>query len=215
MAFEFKGSWQQALGYISYAQHGEDFLLVNLFRQMKIEKPTYLDLGAHHPIEINNTFMLYERGSNGVLVDANPWFAELCEITRPRDIVLCCGVGPEAGQKPFYMVNNQGATNSFVRPIKETIEKEITLNVRTINEIVAEHCGGVYPDLLHTDIEGLDFEVLKSADFSKSKPKVICTENKDDGVALKELLAPHGFECLIRVCENLIFVQKEYLGVLK
>ena len=44
-------------GKLSYAQQGEDIVLWQMLRgALGIERPTYLDIGAHHPVFNTNTF---------------------------------------------------------------------------------------------------------------------------------------------------------------
>src|SRR5262245_48341427 len=63
---------QGIIGQTSYAQQGEDLILWNMCEFLKIRQPTYLDIGAYDPIEINNTYLFYTRGCRGVLVEPNP-----------------------------------------------------------------------------------------------------------------------------------------------
>src|SRR5690606_9910227 len=67
----YSGHPDQHYGHITYSQHGEDLLILNLFDQLQIKNPSYLDLGAHHPTDISNTKLLYDRGSRGVNIEAN------------------------------------------------------------------------------------------------------------------------------------------------
>ena len=58
----------------SYAQNGEDLIIDFAFREVfKINQPSYLDIGAHHPFCFSNTQLFYERGSQGINVEANPF----------------------------------------------------------------------------------------------------------------------------------------------
>ena len=82
-------------------------MLCNLFRLMGIERPGYLDLGAHHPYVISNTALLYERGSRGVNVEANPALVVAFREVRPDDVTVNVGVGPEQGTRPFYQFTKQ------------------------------------------------------------------------------------------------------------
>src|SRR5436853_220648 len=60
-------------GRLSYAQVGEDLVMWHIaYDVLGIKNPTYMDVGAHHPVINNNTFLFYERGSRGVLVHPNP-----------------------------------------------------------------------------------------------------------------------------------------------
>lgn len=208
----------QHYGDRTYSQHGEDLVLVNLFKLLEIDKPTYLDLGAHHPWHISNTALLYERGSSGVNVEANPNLFEELRICRIRDRNLNVGVAPEAGKREFLMYSDTHGRNTFSRDETDQmkgilkVRRTMELEVWTIKQILDHACDGVYPDLLLTDIEGLDYAVLASADFSATKPKVIVTEvRRDNSSPIKFLLGTQGYFCYARMGENLIFVLNEFI----
>lgn len=209
----------QAFGGTTYAQHGEDLMLCNLFRLMGIDRPGYLDLGAYHPFVISNTALLYERGSRGVNVEANPRLVSEFRKARPEDLTVNLGVGPEQGTFPFYRFTEQGVLNTFCEPLAGprsaggSLHDVIHLPVWTISQIVDEYCEGVYPDLLSMDLEGLDLAVLKTADFSISRPRVVIAELQGaDAAEARLLMADWGFRVLCRMVSNLLFVHEEWIG---
>ena len=57
---------------IGYAQTGEDIVVAVIFDYIKHPKPTYLDVGAHDPVRLNNTFLFYLQGSRGVRWSRTP-----------------------------------------------------------------------------------------------------------------------------------------------
>ena len=209
----------QAFGGTTYAQHGEDLMLCNLFRLMGVEMPGYLDLGAHHPYVISNTALLYERGSRGVNVEANPLLIEAFREARPEDLTVNLGVGPEQGTFPFYQFSSKGGLNTFSEAVvdswgeKQRVERVVHLPVWTITRIVEEYCGGIYPELLSLDLEGLDLPVLASADFTKSHPLVVVAELRGpEAGEARTLMANWGFRVLCRMMSNLIFVHEDWIG---
>ncbi|MDH4409099.1 MAG: FkbM family methyltransferase [Verrucomicrobiales bacterium] len=209
----------QLFGGTTYAQHGEDLMLCNLFQLMGIDRPGYLDLGAYHPFVISNTALLYERGSRGVNVEANPRLVSEFQKARPEDLTVNLGVGPEQGTFPFYRFTEQGVLNTFSEPLAGTrssgrpVHDVIHLPIWTISQIVDEYCGGVYPDLVSMDLEGLDLPVLKSADFSISRPRVVIAELQGENAAEARLLmADWGFRVLCRMVSNLLFVHEDWIG---
>lgn len=211
----YAGHPDQQFGHISYAQHGDDFMILNLFKLLGIEKPSYLDLGAHHPFDISNTALLYARGSRGVNVEANPILFPAFLVHRPHDINLNVGVGPEHGKKDFYMYDDKSGRNTFsAREVKSlegvmAVKDKMSLPIWTLDEIVAHSCMGVYPDFLSCDIEGLDFVVLAGADMSKSAPKVLCVETRrHEEMSTRIMLASKDFKFYCRMGENLFFVHK-------
>lgn len=56
----------------SFSQCGEDLILRHLFDQLGIARPTYLDVGAHHPQMLSNTALFSATGSTGINVEPDP-----------------------------------------------------------------------------------------------------------------------------------------------
>lgn len=216
----YEGHPDQRWGPTTYAQHADDMMLVNLFELIGIDKPSYLDCGAHHPTNISNTRLLYERGSRGVNVDANPYLIEEFNRQRPGDINMHVGVGPVTGFFDFHMYDNYSGRNTFSAAETKAMEGVLTVRevkqipVITINQVVESKCpGGRFPDLLLLDIEGMDFSVLDSADFYRfGSPKVICVETRRESTpAMQNMLAMKGvgYFQYCRCGENAIFVQDQ------
>jgi FkbM family methyltransferase len=201
---------------VSFAQHGDDLMILNIFKLLEIQKPSYLDLGAHHPFLISNTALLYGLGGRGVNVEANPVLLESFKKWRPQDKNINVGVGPEPGTKEFFMYNDTDGRNTFcpkeVESLKatHTVCKTLMIDVLTLDQIVEAYCDGKYPDLLSCDIEGFDYSVLQSADMSKTWPKVICVETRrHESWQMRILLASKDFNYHCRMGENLFFVHKD------
>src|SRR6476620_2881599 len=76
------------LDYRSYSQAGEDRILSYLFVTMGIKNPSYLDIGANHPVEGNNSYLFYEKGGTGVCVEADPSLFEDLSSVRKNDKCL-------------------------------------------------------------------------------------------------------------------------------
>lgn len=211
----------QKYGCVSFAQHGDDLVILNIFGLLGIERPSYLDLGAHDPVIISNTALLYEKGSRGVNVEANPNLYSNFLTQRPEDTNVNVGVGLRNGDFTFYMYSPTSGRNTFCKEEVKSLEgvlsvkQEISLPMLTLSEIVKMYCGGIYPDILLSDLEGLDYEVVESADFSNSKPKVIVIETrKQDTDKVKSLLQRKGFKIYCRMGENLFFVRDDIFPLL-
>ena len=46
------------------SQNGEDLIIESLIPEQK--KGFYVDIGANHPIKLNNTFLFYSKGWKGI-----------------------------------------------------------------------------------------------------------------------------------------------------
>jgi hypothetical protein len=169
----------------SYAQYGEDILIYSLFKEfLKIDKPSYLDIGAHHPYHLSNSALLYKLGSRGVNIEANPSLIQAFHKFRPGDKNINIGISPLVNETlPFYIMY-QPELNTFIKDQAEELEgngypiKEI-INIPCYNleYIIQNYCDGIFPDFLSLDVEGFDVSVIENYGFRSSKPKIICVEN--------------------------------------
>jgi FkbM family methyltransferase len=221
--WNYKGHADQPFGAISYAQFGEDLLLLNLFSALGIENPRYIDVGAHHPVNCSNTALLYARGSRGVCVEANPNLIAAFAELRPEDLTLNVGCGTNEGTLEFYMIDHASGRNTFDRATAEafvvahpqfSIREVRRIPVLPLDAIVAQHCGGRWPEFLSLDVEGLDFAVLEASRLNDAEgPRVICVEavagnDTDSGSVIERLLATRGFVPAARTVANLIFCRR-------
>lgn len=199
----------QAFGDKTYSQFGEDLILLNVFYKLGIDKGKYFDVGAHHPHNISNTALLYERGWRGVCIEANPNHIKAFEDFRPEDNILNIGVGCEPGVLPFYMVDDYSGRNSFD---KATIDKFVAnypqFSVSSVKEIPVVTLDSLFksmyvPDLLCIDIEGLDYAVLFSMEC---RPKVICAENEGKVKEFDDLLKRLGYDKIFNTIGNGIYL---------
>lgn len=167
---------------VSYSQCGEDLILQQLFMVLGISKVSYLDVGAHHPTYLSNTYLFYENGSKGVCVEPDPALFKEFDKKRPHDTHLNCGVGVEPGEADFFVMSTS-TLNTFSKEEAERyqsygqqrIMKTIRIKLETINEIIRQNFEKS-PNLVSLDVEGLDYLILQHFDFAKYRPEVFCLE---------------------------------------
>lgn len=209
----------------SYAQFGEDLVAAGLFHALGIDKPTFLDIGAYKPIKSNNTYLFYERGARGVLVEPNVGLSDELRRARPGDTLLVAGVGVTDATEADYYVMSYDELSTFSKEQAErltatsdqTIVEVVKMPLLSLNRVIADHFAGAAPDFLSIDIEGLDFAVLKTLDFDRFRPKVICAETVLTGTLAHnpdtpKLLAEKGYELRGMTHPNVLFVDKRLLG---
>lgn len=197
-------------------------VFVATFEQMGIESPTFLDIGANHPVEISNTALLRSRGARGVNVDANPDVIELFKRERPDDVNVNVGVAGKAGKLTFYRFDRTSGLNSFSLQAMEQIiasvpglkiEDEIQVPILTLDQVIDTYCGGRCPDLLSIDAEGFDREIIEAASFS-TKPKILCVETMTRGEditrELDGLITSRGFRKYVQMAANAIYVDRAF-----
>lgn len=223
-AQNWSGHLDQAFGHLTFAQFGEDLIIANIFSLLGIFTPSYIDIGAHHPLNVSNTALLHIRGSRGINVEANPDLIPAFRELRPDDVTVNVGVGASAGYFNFYRIDAYSGRNTFNRDAAEAFTREhpqfrisdvLEVEVLPLDDIIKQYSDGIYPDFLTIDVEGLDYDVLRAANFSRSKPKVVCVEavsgaDSDDSSRLLNLLNDRGYELYIRTLGNLILVDRKF-----
>lgn len=168
----------------SYAQCGEDLIVEHLAMWLGLESPTYLDIGAHHPTWLSNTYFFYKQGCRGVLVEADPLLCKELVRKRPRDVCLNIGVGIGAAREADFFVMSARTLNTFSREEAERysgygadrIREVIKVPLRPVNEILAEHFPQASPSFVSLDVEGMDLAILRDFDFSRYRPEIFCIE---------------------------------------
>jgi FkbM family methyltransferase len=176
-------------GQPSFAQHGEDLILKSITHALRIARPTYIDIGAHEPVVNNNTYLFYTEGSRGVLVEPNPLYAKKLRAERPEDEVLELGIGFTAQREAdYYMIKNDDQLNTFSKEQAEeleklrgkgTIERVVKMPLVSINEVFEEHFPKGGPNIVSVDTEGLDYDILRSLDFARFRPQIVCAETAE------------------------------------
>lgn len=165
---------------IAYAQWGEDLALQHL---LGTQPGFYVEVGANHPQFFSNVFELYRRGWHGISVEANESFIRAHRRCRPRDQIVCAVVSDQEKEVVFTEFKNSlvsSVDSAFVENMQKTfdcaIKRQHHVQSRTLTSILDEASCPLRFDLLSIDVEGHDFEVLQSLDFSRYRPRVVVIE---------------------------------------
>ncbi|MGB5475299.1 MAG: FkbM family methyltransferase, partial [Gammaproteobacteria bacterium] len=167
----------------SYSQSGEDRIVKYVLDVLGVAHPTYLDIGAHHPVRISNTYLFYENGSKGVCVEPNPSLYLRLRQARPRDTCLNIGVGGNRQKAaPFYELDSttlstfsESEARRYVEEHGKRIVHTAEVDIITPAEIIGQHFQAP-PDFVSLDVEGLELEILEAFDLSGARPAVFCVE---------------------------------------
>ena len=213
-----------SIGKISFSQSGEDIIIEYIFKLRNIQNPTFVDIGGFDPIDLNNTYKFFLKGSRGLNIDANPYAIERFKAKRASDINLNVGIGDHEGEFEFYIMDYE-ALNTFSAEEKENLLKlgnrlkEVRkIKMVTINKIFEKYFPNTQVDLVSIDAEGIDFQIIKSFDFSRYAPKVICIETINytpDGTGTKrqdlcDYIEKQGYFEYANTNINSLFVNKEF-----
>ena len=201
----------------SYSQEGEDMVLERFFHDRPIG--FYVDVGAHHPKRLSNTYRLYRRGWRGLNIDANPGSMAIFKQIRPRDINVEAAASLTS-EKLTYYVFNEATLNTFRRDLAMervsgaySIIEEISIMTAPLWQLLNRYVPtDTMIDLLTIDVEGLDYDVLQSNDWSRYSPEYILVEclgastleqASVDPVA--KLLSDHHYSIVAKTMNTVLF----------
>ena len=162
----------------AFAQFGEDYVISNILKELEIpeKQADYIEIGVDNPFKGNNTYFLHLAGARGVLIEANPESIPLIKAVRKNQIVMNKVISDKRGKIPFYIADYPSLSSLSIENIKlnhGNVKDTIFLESVTINDVLAMQSNTV---VLSIDIEGYDEIVLKSIDFKRYQPKIICAE---------------------------------------
>lgn len=191
-----------------YSQGGEDKIVDKIFENKNIGN--YIDVGAHDPIELSNTYHFYEKGWSGICLEPNidliPYFSR----TRNRDKVLNIAAGDYDGRADFFF--GEFTVHSSLK--KSTITNNGTREVQVNRlESILDDIG--FPrefEFISVDTEGTEIDVLQGLNLDKYSPRLIIAEYNTAGKIDKELqkfLLHRGYHVIFINKWNMIF-SKEF-----
>ena len=163
----------------SYSMLGEDIFVKKFFKNKK--KGFYVDIGCYHPIDGNNTYLLYKKGWQGINIDLNKTSIDLFNRARKNDNNLNVAISNKSKKIKFYYrkkinmlntINKKFAKNSFRKGFKTG-----SIQSQTLNSILSKSkFKNKKIDFLNIDIEGNEINALESFNLKKYSPKLICIE---------------------------------------
>ena len=187
-----------------YSQDKQDeYLESNIFKGFK--NGFFVDVGAHDGVTFNNT-LYFEKNNNwnGVNIEPIKNVFNKLVINRPNSINLNCAVCNNDGETEF--ICNTGYTE-MISGIKNTFDSRhwqrlqfennqmgsttemITVNTKKLETIFKEN-NITHINYLSIDVEGAEFDVIKSINFDKVFIDVIGFENnyQDSSVPIIKFL---------------------------
>ncbi len=206
----------------SWSQEGEDRILARIFEGK--ETGFYVDVGAHHPKRFSNTYLFYRKGWRGINIDAMPGSMRLFNKMRPRDINLELGVGIVPEIRKYY-VFDEPALNGFSEDLSVTrntkgkyhLLNEIDIKTNTLSNILNKHLPTETTiDFMSIDVEGLDFEVIKSNNWNKYRPNVLIVEALGNSIGsiveskIHEYLSNKSYLLYAKCMNSIIYMDKVY-----
>lgn len=220
-------------GIVFYSQLGEDQFILSLLCDYcgyaeNNFKGFYLDIGCNDPIKFSNTFGLYCNGWRGICVDANLGLINKFKKTRKLDHAVHAAVSDQEEVVDFYFSDLDLVSTMHV-PFTEGEWKEQNYKLKEVKKMKTVTLNTILKDfeqddrshflnkidLLSIDVEGHDFNVLKSIDLNKYRPSIIVIEmhefdksnpTKDE---IYQYLYSHNYDMVGHHIINGFFIAKE------
>lgn len=181
-----------------YSQFQQDeYLETNIFKGYK--NGFYVDVGAHDGVSINNT-LYFEKNNNwtGINIEPIKIVFDRLVSNRHTNINYNCAVCNQDGETDFlcntgYTEMISGIKDTFDTRHLERLESEnrgygsttevIKVNTKKLETIFDEN-NVSHVNYLSIDVEGAEFEVIKSINFDKVFIDVIGFENNYNDVSI-------------------------------
>lgn len=164
----------------SYSQQGEDLFMAKILRK---RRGFYVDIGANDPDRFSNTRLFYKKGWNGINIEPDAGLFRKLSQKRSRDINLNIGIGGEKSQLTFYRIIPHTLSTFSKEDANESVRQgfrlagSVTVPVERLEEVLSREAQGKEIDFMSIDTEGLDMEVLRSNDWNRFRPRLICIES--------------------------------------
>ncbi len=189
---------------------GEDLIIVQHLKN--IDNGFYVDAGCYHPLHLSNTYLLHKRNWTGINIDVSRFSIDLFNFLRPNDLNINSAVSNTDGDVTIYFQKKISQLTTINKKIsKERMQGKIQekkIKSQKLNTILNNSkFKNRKIDFLNIDLEGSDFEALKSLDFNAYRPRVICVE-----ITEKEIKNSIIFKLLISMKYKLIWSSKSNLS---
>lgn len=198
----------------SRSQHGEDAFIAGLIPGDC--EPLFVDVGANDGYSWSNSYSFAAAGFRLLLVEPMPRYAALCAFNHrdnPNVFVEPYAISPDLGAATFYVNLDADhdllAMRSSLRRehIFGDMVSEVTVPTAPLSFLLAKHKAAERYAVLSVDAEGMDLQVLETADLDQRRPQVICVENGLDDGPVRSFLAGKDYRLITKLGDvNDIFV---------
>lgn len=182
---------------VNYSQYGEEEILLNFFE--KKQGGVLVDIGASDGVKYSNSrYLIAYLDWKALLVEPHPVsFSNLEEIYKDNENVtlknLACFDSETTVDFYMYSEGDDSCVSTISESFKQKVidaygdkfSEPVKIKSVTLDTLLSNYD---HVDFLSVDCEGVDMKVLKSNDWSKNRPSLICVEHSMDEDELKDFI---------------------------
>ena len=159
-----------------YSNWGVDLIISDIFKKNR-KKGIYIDVGCHHPLINNNTYILYKSGWKGINIDLDFSSIDMFNYFRPKDDNIMTALSNTKGQTDLYFFHNRAPKNTISKSRGKGAKSIKKIEINTLDNIIKNSKFKIKDiDFLSIDVEGNELNVLRGLNFKKYRPKIILIE---------------------------------------
>jgi FkbM family methyltransferase len=192
----------------SRSQHGEDEVIAGLIPDQCAR--VFVDVGANDGFSWSNSYAFAEVGFQLLLVEPMPAYAARCALTHrdnPRVFVEPYAIAKDLATATFY-VNLDAASDLLAmrsslrrEMVPSDAVTEVTVPTAPLSFLLAKHRVPDRYAVLSVDAEGMDLDVLATAELDRRRPQVICVEEGPDPQPIRTFLQSKDYRLATRLAE--------------
>jgi FkbM family methyltransferase len=212
--------------YKTFSQCGEDRIAMHALTTVlgKQWDTHYLDIGAHHPFEYNNTALFHICDEIGICVEPHPYYFKLLKKCRQPSIVMQRAVtGSSTDEMVDFYISSTPTLHSLsprliiaseARGVK--VKKVIKIKTISINDLFKLATKKeMFPDFVTIDTEGTEIDIVSHIDFDAFRPALYCIEtlcypvdltNRKDEIAITDIMQKNDYSAWGKTFINTMFI---------
>lgn len=203
----------------SFSQCSEDLIIDKLLNYKK--DGFYLDIGAYDPKWFSNTNRFYKKGWHGINIEPNSIRYQKFLKSRSKDINLNIGISTKNSNLKFYLFQPDTISTFSDKEAKiyqklgfKLIDTQY-VKVKRLDFIFNKYFKKEIVDFMTIDTEGGELKVLKSNNWNKFRPKIICVESfsfktpikdRKERLELRRFLTSKDYKPVFQNSTNIIYL---------
>jgi FkbM family methyltransferase len=174
----------------------------------------FVEVGANHPKEGSQTWLLEQKGWRGILVEPQERLFKELSQHRPRCQVFraACSAPDKSGFADLHIpadaLNGFATLERNVDDFGIRYERTERVELTTLDALLAR-AGDPKVDFLSIDTEGTELDVLRGFDLHRHRPGLILIEDKGQSLAKHRHLRGRGYKLVKRTELNNWYVPQD------